>query len=78
MLEALKGEFPKLYDHLKDKELRIDEEDHFTILVSNSFVESEIKQYLIRMLTYLRSKSGRPNLNCKIEVVYEEHLIFSV
>ena len=40
--------------------------------MSNSYIESEIKPYLIRMLTFLRSKSGRPNLNCKTEVVYEE------
>lgn len=72
MLEAMKGKLPKLADLLKDRELRLDEEDMFTIIVSNSYIESEIKPYLIRMLTFLRSKSGRPNLNCKTEVVYEE------
>ncbi len=72
MLSAMKGELPKLAELLKDKPLRIDEEDMFSIIVSNSFVESEIKPHLIRMLTYLRAKSGRPNLNCKTEVVYEE------
>jgi hypothetical protein len=72
MIEAMKNELPKLAEQLKDKELRMDEEDFFTIIVNNSFIESEIKPHLIRMLTYLRGKSGRPNLNCKTEVVYEE------
>lgn len=72
LLEAMKGELPKLAEQLMDKELRLEGEDMFSIIVNNSFIESEIKPHLIRMLTYLRAKSGRPNLNCKIEVVYEE------
>ncbi len=72
MIEAMKGELPKLADLLKDKELRMEEEDLFIIIVNNNFEESEIKPHLIRMLTYLRAKSGHPNLNCKTEVVYEE------
>lgn len=72
MLEELKDELPKLVEQLKDKVLRLDGEDLFTVIVNNSYIESEIKPHLIRMLTYLRGKTGRPNLNCKIEVVYEQ------
>ena len=56
MIEAMKNELPKLAEQLKDKELRMDEEDFFTIIVNNSFIESEIKPHLIRMLTYLTAR----------------------
>lgn len=72
MLESLGGEMPKLAEMLKGKELRLENEDFFVIIVNSSYAESEIRPNLIRMLTYLRSKSGRPKLNCKVEVVYEE------
>jgi hypothetical protein len=72
MLNAMKEELPKLSEQLKDKKLNIEQEDFFTIEVNNSYLESEIKPHLIRMLTYMRNRSGRPNLNCKIVVVYEE------
>lgn len=72
MLNAMKEELPKLSEQLKDKKLNIEQEDFFTIEVNNSYLESEIKPHLIRMLTYMRNRSGRPNLNCRIVVVYEE------
>lgn len=73
MLEAMRTDLPKLADMLGDKELRIDKEDHFLIVVSNSYFEAEIKPYLIRMLKYLRTRSHRPMLNCRVEVEYVEH-----
>lgn len=72
MLGAMKGDLPKLAEQLKDNKLRLDGADSFTVIVSNGYIESEIKPHLIRMLTYLRAKTGRPSLNCKVEVVYEE------
>ena len=73
MLEAMRTELPKLADQLKGKELRLEGEDDFVIVVNNSYAEAEIRPHLIRMLTFLRKRSHRPMLNCKVEVVYEEH-----
>ena len=72
MAEAMKGELPKLSEQLKEKELRLEGENFFVILVNNSYLDAEIRPHLIRMLTYLRKRSGRPDLNCRVEVVYEE------
>ena len=68
----MKQEAPKLAEQLQDRELRMDGEDMFVIVVSNSYLDSEIRRYLVRMLTYLRTKSGRPLLNGRVEVEYEE------
>ncbi len=73
MLEAMGAEMPKLAEQLKGRELRMEEEDKFVIVVNNSYAEAEIRPHLIRMLTFLRARSGRPKLNCRVEVVYEEH-----
>jgi hypothetical protein len=71
-LEQLEKELPKLVLTLKEKELRVDGNDHFLILVNNSYTESEIKPHLVQLLGILRKLLGRPMLNCGIEVVYEE------
>lgn len=67
-----KKEFQKLATQLNNRPLEIEGEDQFVIIVSNSFLESEIKSFLIQMLSSLRQKSQRPKLNCRIKVVYEE------
>lgn len=76
MVEAMgksdKREYQKLALQLKDRQLEIEAEDQFVIIVSNSFLESEIKNFLIQILSFLRSKSQRPQLNSRIKVVYEE------
>ena len=73
MVAAMGAELPKLAEQLKDRELRQESDDMFVIVVNNSYLDAEIRPNLIRMLTYLRKKSGRPLLNCRVEVVYEEH-----
>ena len=73
MLEAMKDEFPKLAEQLAGRELRMEEEDLFVVVVNNSYLDAEIRPRLLRMLTYLRKRSRRPKLNCRVEVVYEEH-----
>ena len=72
MLEAMREPLPKVAENLATREIRFVDEDNFKIIVSNSYVESELKPYIIRILTYLRKKSQRPMLNCHIEVEYEE------
>ena len=72
MLEAMKGELPKLAEQLTGRELRMEGEDMFVVVVNNSYLDAEIKPHLLRMLTYLRKRCGRPRLNCRVEVVYEE------
>lgn len=72
MLDRMKEEQPKLVGILKDCELRMDGDDHFVIVVNNSFLESEIKPHLIPMLEILRSLAQRPLLNCSVLVEYEE------
>ena len=73
LLEAMKDDLPKLAEQLKGRELRMEGEDMFAVVVNNSYLEAEIRPHLIRMLTYLRKKSRRPMLNCRVEVEYEEH-----
>lgn len=72
MLDRMKEEQPKLVGILKNRELRMDGDEHFVIVVNNSFLESEIKPHLIPMLEILRSLAQRPLLNCSVLVEYEE------
>lgn len=79
MLDALQPKQPKLCELLQGRELRLDENkdsqspaDTFTLVVSNGYVESEIKPHLLEMLTHLRTLTGHPQLNCIITVEYEE------
>ncbi len=72
MLDRMKEEHPKLVGILKERELRMDGDEHFVIVVNNSFLESEIKPHLIQMLEILRSLAQRPLLNCSVLVEYEE------
>ena len=72
MLDRMKEEYPKLVGILKERELRMDGDEHFVIVVNNSFLESEIKPHLIQMLEILRSLAQRPLLNCSVLVEYEE------
>jgi hypothetical protein len=72
MLEAMRCELPKLADQLGGRELRVEADDMFVVVVNNSYLDAEIRPHLLRMLTYLRKRCGRPMLNCRVEVVYEE------
>ena len=72
MLQAMRQQEPKFAEQLKDKELRIEDDDTFVILVNNNYLDTEIRRHLVSMLTYLRQRSGRPQLNARVEVVYEE------
>lgn len=71
-LQQLRTEQPKLADTLASSEVRIDGEDHFLIVVNNSYTESEIKPHLVGLLSILRREMNRPQLNCSIEVEWEE------
>lgn len=73
MLKAMQPELPKLAAQLEGKELRLEGDEMFVVVVNNSYLDAEIRPHLIRMLTYLRKLSHRPMLNCRVEVVYEEH-----
>ena len=73
MVQAMQKDLPQLSEQVKDRELRVDGDDHFIVVVPNNYVETEIKTHLIRMLTYLRNRSGRQDLNCHVVVEYEEH-----
>jgi len=72
LLEELKKTDPKLCDALTNRPIAYDDEDNFRILVPSSYNDSEIRPHLIRLLTFLREKAARPQLNCRIEVVREE------
>lgn len=71
-LQQLRTEQPKLADTVESREVRVDGEDHFLIVVNNSYTESEIKPHLVQLLSLLRPAMGRPQLNCGIEVEWEE------
>lgn len=72
MVEAMRDELPKLAEQLKGRELRLEGDDMFVVVVNNSYLDAEIRPHLLRMLTYMRKRCGRPRLNCRVEVVYEE------
>lgn len=71
MLQQLQSDNPKLAEILKGREIRLQEEQ-FDIVVPNSFIESEIKPHLTRLLESLRKATGHPLLNGHVLVEYEE------
>lgn len=73
MLKELAKTTPRLAEQLGDRQLHLEAEDLFVVEVNSSYMDAEIKPHLIAMLTFMRHKGRRKNLNCKIEVVYEEH-----
>lgn len=72
MLDDIKADQPKLAEQLRGRELRMEGVDMFDVVVNNSYIDAEIRPHLIRMLTILRQKSGRPKLNCRVVVEYQE------
>ncbi len=72
MLGAMREQYPQLAEHLGVAKLEWVDEDNFVIVVQSSFAESEIRPYLVRILTYLRRKSARGLLNATIKVVHVE------
>jgi len=73
MVEALRPDLPHLAEQLADRQLQIEDDDRFVIIVNNSYLDAEIRPHLIRMLTLLRRDSQHPLLNCRVQVVYPEH-----
>ena len=73
MLEELAKDAPWLAEQLSGRPLHFESEDQFVVEVNSSYMDAEIKPRLIAMLTFMRQKGRRKNLNCKVEVVYEEH-----
>ena len=73
MLEELAKDAPRLAEQLSGPPLHFESEDQFVVEVISSYMDAEIKPRLIAMLTFMRQKGRRKNLNCKVEVVYEEH-----
>ena len=71
-LEELKPLWQEMLDRMKEEHPKLDGDEHFVIVVNNSFLESEIKPHLIQMLEILRSLAQRPLLNCSVLVEYEE------
>ena len=71
-LQRLESEQPKLAATLANRKLKVDGDDHFVIVVNNSYVEAEIRTHLVKLLEMLRELSGRRMLNCGIEIEYEE------
>lgn len=71
-LNAMKEPLPRLYEQLQDKEVALESDDKFVIHVSNSYTEQEIKNNIIRILTYMRKRSGHPKLNCRVEITVVE------
>ncbi|MCQ2261475.1 MAG: hypothetical protein MJZ77_08815 [Bacteroidales bacterium] len=72
MLGAMREQYPQLAEHLGVAKLEWVDEDNFVIVVQSSFAESEVRPYLVRILTYLRRKSARGLLNATIKVVHVE------
>lgn len=69
-LAQLSETHPKLAATLADKEIRIDGDNHFVIVVDNDYSSADIKPHLVQILAILRSLSNRPLLNCATEVTH--------
>lgn len=63
---------PQAAETLRHKELRIDGENHFNIVVNSDYTSAEIKPLLVSILATLRSLSKRPLLNCSTKVEHIE------
>lgn len=71
-MDALKDEHPRMVASIRSRKLRLVEPDLFAIEVPNNFIVAEAKPHLMYLLDILRHSSGRPELNCRFDVVYEE------
>lgn len=71
-LDQFASSQPQLAATLRFKELRIDRDNHFNIVVNSDYTSAEIKPSLIAILSILRSLSKRPLLNCSTLVEYIE------
>lgn len=71
-MDALEGECPKMVAAVRSRKLHLLDPDLFIIDVPNNFIVAEVKPHLMQLLDILRRRSGRPGLNCRCEVVYEE------
>lgn len=72
--ESLREADPKTADLITTRELRFEdpENETFTIVVRNSYVESELRQKLVPILTRLRRQTGHPSLNATFLIVHED------
>lgn len=64
--------WPKTVAAVRSRKLRLEDSDSFVVEVPNSFITAELKPHLMELLEYLRPLAGRPALNCRCEVVYDE------
>lgn len=71
-MEHFEAEWPKTVASVRGRKLRLEDPDSFVVEVPNSFITAELKPRLMQLLEYLRPLAGRPALNCRCEVVYEE------
>lgn len=75
MLAQIQTTEEKLFSHLSGRDVKLEENSTFVIIVSNSYVEASIKPFIVRILSFLRKKTGHPELNCRIEIVAEERKV---
>lgn len=72
MLAQQPEELEKVRDRIVDLKPQLTDPDNFTLIVGNNFVATAVRESRMPMLSILRKLTGRPLLNCHIEVVYEE------
>lgn len=63
---------PQAAESLRHKELRIESDNHFNIIVNSDYTAAEIKPLLASILAILRTLTKRPILNCSTKVEYIE------
>lgn len=71
-MDHFEPDWPKMVASVRTRKLRIEDPDNFVVEVPNSFITAEVKPHLMQLLDFLRRRSGRPELNCRCQVVYEE------
>ena len=72
-LEHLKENEKEAYKLVEGCKVRLGEgEDMFEIVADSSLLDQELRPYKVRLLEWMRARSGRRALNCVVKVEYVE------
>ena len=78
-IEGLRDNEPEAYRLLQGREVRLDSisANLFTIVADTSLLDQELRPYKVKLLEWMRARSGRRDLNCQVvvEVVEREKVI---
>jgi len=79
-LEWLRDNDPEAYRLLQGREVRLAEDPNlFTIVADTSLLDQELRPHKVKLLEWMRARSGRRDLNCQVvvEIVEREKVIYA-